>query len=155
MQSDSGQPGSSSDPGAEEAAAAAAAAAALGEPAGPAPQLGALALARRRLGRTRAALEAYRRVQARLLGRLRESHRRFVFRNGHAGGKEAGACAAAAREAAGLGAGCAAAACARAPLPLARFCRAHIGLDERQVLYVAVAGGTARLRQASDAPPPP
>ena len=152
---DSDGAGGAVDDAALDGAAAAAAAAALGESGGPPEALSSLGVVRRRLGRTRAALAAYQRTHSRLLLRLREQHRRFFLRAGHCGSKEAASAAAAAREAEGLGAGCAAPpssgakTCPHPPLPLARFCRSHILLDDTQVLYVAGPLGP-RLRTASD-----
>ena len=149
----------------------AAAAAADGAPA-PA-SLTRLQLVARRLGRAREAVATLAGVQAQLLEKLREHHRRFALRHGHPGTKDGAAGVAAAGEALGLGphGGCcvappsAAAApppdgrpgqllpCTEPPLPLSSFCAAHILLDPHQVAYVPGKDGRPRLRQPGDAPP--
>ena len=113
--------------------------------------LSRLEVVRRRLARTREALRAYSRVQWRLLQRLREHHRRFFLRHGHAGTKEAAAAQTQAKEEAGLPSVCAS--CGSLPLPLARHCLAHILQDTQQVLYVAGEDGAPRLRTAEDPAP--
>ena len=127
----------------------------------------------RRLGRAREAAATLAGVQAQLLEKLREHHRRFALRHGHPGTKDGAAGVAAAGEALGLGphGGCcvappsAAAApppdgrpgqhlpCTEPPLPLSSFCAAHILLDPHQVAYVPGKDGRPRLRQPGDAPP--
>ena len=137
-----------------------------------APSLTRLQLVTRRLKRTREAVSAVASLQGHLLERLREHHRRFALRHGHAGTKDGAAAVAAAAEALGLaapGACCAAphatsapgaappgqplSPCTAPPLPLSPYCLRHILLDSRQVAYVPDADGEPRLRRPGDAPP--
>ena len=138
-----------------------------------APSLTRMQLVTRRLKRTREAVAAVASLQAHLLERLREHHRRFALRHGHAGTKDGATAVAAAAEALGLaapGACCVApptaasapgaappgqplSPCTAPPLPLSPYCLRHILLDPRQVAYVADADGEPRLRKPGEAPP--
>jgi hypothetical protein len=137
-----------------------------------APPLTRLQLVTRRLKRTREAVAAVASLQTQLLERLREHHRRFALRHGHAGNKDGAAAVATAAEALGLaapGVCCAAppaaapstgaptgqppSPCTAPPLPLSPFCLRHILLDPRQLAYVADTDGEPRLRKPGDAPP--
>lgn len=107
------------------------------------------ALLSRRLARTRAALALYRRLQLRLLERLRERHRRFVVRHGHIGSRESAHAAAARREAMRQlphAAPCAVPGCGASALALCSHCFAHVCLEPKQLLYVPGPDGAPQLR---------